>query len=418
MATWLKIAFRNLIKNARRSLITIFAISFGFAAVCLFAGFMEYMYAGNRDVTIYAGASGHLSIFKKGFLEAGQLDPARFLISSEEISKVEEICRGIPEVLLVTPQLKITGLLTNGKVSTIFIGMGTVPSSTEVFLNGMKRSLQPKMKQEFLKQQLDPDNMYGVGVAMGLAKLLDLKVGASAVTFTNTVDGQMNALDVEVLKIFNAGSELMNDKIMRVSLDFARTLYDTDGADRLAILLRDTEKTDAVAKEIKGLFEQKGLELDVRTWEEMSEWYRRVKELFDVIFAFLFVIVFIIVLMSVVNTMSMAVFERTREIGTLRALGLKCRGVLSLFTIESIMLGFLGTLAGLLMTFLGWWLTGVFRPTWTPPGMTARVAINIEAVPLVMVYAFVFMLVLCFFASIIPARRAAKQNIVDALGHV
>ena len=90
--------------------------------------------------------------------------------------------------------------------------------------------------------------------------------------------------------------------------------------------------------------------------------------MFDVIFLFLFIIFFIIVVMSVANTMSMAVFERTREIGTLRALGLKRRGVMLLFAIESSLLGILGTVGGILLTLLGWWVVDFFKPTWTPPG--------------------------------------------------
>ncbi|NIM93947.1 MAG: FtsX-like permease family protein [Anaerolineales bacterium] len=140
--------------------------------------------------------------------------------------------------------------------------------------------------------------------------------------------------------------------------------------------------------------------------------------MFDVIFLFLFVIVFIIVVTSVINTMSMAVLERTREIGTLRALGLKRKGVILLFTIESSLLGLCGTIGGLLLTVLGWWLVNLFKPTWIPPGIAARVPIIIQFVPDSMVFSFLFLLVLCLIASLIPARRAARQNVVDALGHV
>lgn len=150
---------------------------------------------------------------------------------------------------------------------------------------------------------------------------------------------------------------------------------------------------------------------------------RRVKKLApqvnsDIIFLFLFIIVFIIVVMSVINTMGMAVLERTREIGTLRALGLKRRGLVLLFAIESTLLGILGTLCGLLMTIFGLWLVDVFEPTWIPPGMTNRVVIKMELFPETMAYIFVFLLVLCLVASLIPAGRAARENIVDALGHV
>jgi putative ABC transport system permease protein len=415
---WLKIALRNLFKNRRRSTITTFAIAFGFAGVNLFSGFTEYMYTGNREAAIYVISRGHLTIFKKGFLEKGQLDPARYLLSPEEMDAIEEICREIPNVILVTPQLRISGLVTNGKISTIFVAQGIVPSSEDVVLSRMTMAKMDKAQERLEGRGLQDDKIYGVAMSRGLARLLDLKVGSNAVAFTTTVHGQMNALDLEVFQLFYGGGEAIADKVMRVPFSFAQELYDTNGADRLSVLLDKTEYTESIRDKLQTAFSERGLELEVKTWEELSDWYRKVKEMFDTIFVFLFIIVFIIVVMSVANTMSMAVFERTREIGTLRALGLKRKGVVLLFGIESTLLGVCGTIGGLFLTALGWWLVDVLKPTWVPPGMTNRVPIVIYFVPETMVYSFACMLVLCLTASVIPARRAARENIVDALGHV
>jgi putative ABC transport system permease protein len=417
--TWLKIALRNLIKNQRRSLITILAISLGFGSVSLFAGFTEYMYSGNRVVAIYAKAGGHLTIFKRGFLEKGRLDPARYLLYPREIQAVEEIVKGNPHVLLVTPQLYISGLLSNGKISTIFLGSGIVPSALTLFYAQMRMRLSPKFLKALESEgSVMGSKVFGVSVSSGLAHLLELKIGSDAVALATTINGQMNALDVEVEKIVDTGVEAITDKLMGVTFQFAQSLIDTDGADRLAVLLDDLVYTEPVRGLLQRMFLKQGLDLEVKTWEEMSGWYRRVKDLFDVIFAFLFVIVFIIVTMSVINTMSMAVLERTREIGTLRALGIKRRGVQSLFAFESALLGILGSAGGFFLACLGLWLTDVIEPTWIPPGMTRRVPIDIQFVPEAMIFCFFFLLVLCLIASLIPARRAARANIVDALGHV
>jgi len=416
LIAWFKIALRNLLKNRRRSVITALAIALGFAAVNLFDGFTEYMYTGNREGVIYGAALGHLTVFKKGLLEKGQLDPARYLLAPEEIEAVEEICRKIPSVLLVTPQLRISGLITNGYVSTIFIAQGIVPSANDVFLRRAK--YLKKLGVLFEGRKLEDDKMYGVAVASGLARLLDLKIGSTAVAFTNTVDGQMNALDMEVFQIFDAGGDVMNDKIMRVPFNFAQALYDSDGADRLSVLLDKAEHTESIRDQLQAAFSARGLGLEVKTWKELSQWYRKVKEMFDTIFLFLFTIVFIIVVMSVVNTMSMAVLERTREIGTLRALGLKRKGVTQLFAIESSLLGVCGAIGGFLLTVLGWRVVDVLKPTWIPPGLAHRLPIIIEFVPETMLYSFVCLLVLCLITSLIPARRAARQNIVEALAHV
>ncbi len=417
MTAWVKIALRNLTKNARRSIITALAIALGFAAVNLFGGFTEYMYKGNREMAIYAEGHGHVTIYKRGFLEKGQLDPARYLLSSEEIEAIREICRQNSSIVLVTPQLKISGLVTNGKVSTIFIAQGIVPSIIDVFLSRITLEPVKEIEEIIGGRKLEDDKIYGVGVARGLARLLDLKLGSNAVAFTSTVDGQMNALDLEVFQLFDTSSALMNDKFMIVPFGFAQKLYNTDGADRMTVLLSRTELTESTRDQLDTAFSKRGLDLEIKTWDEMSEWYR-VKEMFDIIFLFLFMIVFIIVVMSVINTMSVAVLERTREIGTLRALGLKRKGLVLLFAVESTLLGILGTLLGLLMTFFGWWLVDVLKPSWVPPGITNRTVIKIELASETMVYSFLFLLVLCLIASLIPARRAARENIVDALGHV
>lgn len=415
MTTWVKIGLRNLAKNFRRSVITVLAIALAFAAVNLFAGFTDYMYWGNRKVAIYGRCGGHLTIFRRGFLEQGQLNPSRYLLSSEVIEAVNEICQENPHIILVTSQLRITGLVSNGKVSTIFIAQGVVPSAARVFLSRLDA---PNRGKPFKGRALEDDKMYGVSMTNGLARLLDLKIGSYAVAFTNTVDGQMNALDIEVFQLFDAPSDEMNDKVMRVPLSFARALYDTDGADRLAVLLDDTKHTESIRDQLQTAFSQRGLELETKTWKEMSEWYRKVKIMFDVIFAFLFSIVFIIVVMSVINTMSMVVVERTREIGTLRALGLRRKGVMLLFAIETSLLGVFGTIGGLFLTFIGWWTVNMIKPTWIPPGISRRVIISIQIVPEFMLYSFIFLILLCFIASLVPARRAAGQNVVDALAHV
>ena len=422
MMAWLKMGMRNLMKNARRSMITAFAIAMGFATVNLFDGFATYMHKGNQVVAIYAMAGGHLAIYKKGFLDKGRIEPGKHLLSSNDVETIKAICATMPDVELATPQLNINGLLSNGKISTIFLAQGIVPSARMVFLNHLEKMAEESghrtMKDRFEGEPLRDDKPFGVAATRGLVRILGLKTNDSAVAMSTTAEGQMNALDCQIMMVMNAGSEQMNDKMMIVPFSFAQSLFDTTGADRIAILLKDTARTDAVRDQLLLACSAKGLDLDIQTWIQMSEWYRKVKSMFDTIFQFLFIIVFIIVVMSVVNTMGMAVMERTREIGTLRAMGLKRRGVLQLFAVESALLGVFGSILGVFFTFIGWSLVQLIKPTWSPPGLSNRFVIWIEWVPKTLVFGLVFMLVLCLLASLIPARRAAHQNIVDALGHV
>ncbi len=412
--TWFTIALRNLVKNRRRSLITMTAIAVGYAAVNLFGGFTNYMYRANREAAIYVKGQGHLTIFKKGFLEQGRLDPTRYLLGQRELDAIKRVCRAEPHVVLATPQLNITGLLSNGQVSTIFIGQGLVPSDQEVF----RRHSKLLTIVEYQGAKLRDDKPYGVGVARGLAKLLNLHIGSDAVALATTVDGLTNALDLEVVQIIDVDIQALNNKIIQVPLAFAQNLYDTKGADRVAVLLDRTENTEGVRRRLQTALAAEGIDVTIKTWRELSLWYNRVRQMFDVIFLFIFFIVFVIVVMSVINTMSMAVLERTREIGTLRALGLKRRGVIVLFSLESALLGVMGSLLGVALTACGWLYIHLSQPRWTPPGITRSVPLRIECVPEYLAASFLALVLLCLIASTIPARKGAKKNVVDALGHV
>lgn len=115
--------------------------------------------------------------------------------------------------------------------------------------------------------------------------------------------------------------------------------------------------------------------------------------------------------------MGMAVMERTREIGTLRALGLKRRGVSWLFAMEGGLLGLFGSFIGVVLHTAVWAVIRGVHPTYTPPGVSNPVPLTVDLVPHTLILLALCLMVLSVFAAIIPARRAARQNIVNALGH-
>jgi len=415
MLTWIKIAFRNLGKNRRRSFFTVLAIGLGFAAVNVFGGFTAYIFTTLRDGYIYALGNGHLTIFKKGFLTHGKLDPVRYLLSEAEMQTIKKVLQDFSAVVLVTPQLYTSGLLSNGEVSTIFIATGRVPSDLRV-INSHAQGATGRLSL-FTGKELEDDISYGVGVSSGLAEQLKLDIGSNAVAMAPTVEGQINALDVQVFQLFESALEVLNDKAMLVPLKFAQSLYDTSSVDRLTVLLHDTDQTQPMRAALTYAFAQQGLDVEIKTWEELSLLYVKVKEMFDIIFLFIFVIVFIIAMMSVINTVSMAVMERTREIGTLRALGVKRNGIVYLFALESAMLGMLGSISGISLTLISWLMVEIFKPSWIPAFITKRLPLEIHLVPAYAIFSVLLLVILSIGAASLPARRAAYQGIVEALGH-
>lgn len=416
MITWFKIAIRNIIKNRRRSFYTILAIALGYAAVNVFGGFTEYIFKNLKDSSIYTQGGGHLTIFKKGFLEEGQLDPSEYLLTEAELKAIRATAMSEPDIMIVTPKLQISGLLSNGKVSTIFFANGMVPSDVK-FIRSRLKGMLAHLKL-FEGKDLQDDVIQGVGLSSGLSQKLNLPIGSNGSAMVVTLNGMVNALDVEVFQTFDSAMEVLNDKIMNVPLQFAQTLYDTTDVDRVSILLEKDSETEAGKMFLERALGQIGLNVEIKTWEELTPFYRKVKDMFDVIFMFIFVIVFVIVVMSVVNTISMSVMERTREIGTLRSLGLKRSGVIRLFGIESALLGIMGSTLGIVLTLGSWKLVRILEPTWIPPQITKRIPLEVYLVPNYMVASFICLAILSVAAAMFPARKAANRSIVDALGHV
>jgi putative ABC transport system permease protein len=412
MIKWIKIAFRNILKNRRRSFVTLLAIATGFAAVSLFRGYADNTYWGLRQMAVRGEGLGHLTVYKEGWLKKGKVDPDRYMFSKEEIQRIIDLVEEDDDVILATPQIHISGLVSNGRTSAIFLANGVIPGDEKI-IKGSWAAFRP-VKGDVLSDT----RLYGVEMAEDLASHLDLKPGSNAVVMASTLDGQMNALDIEVIGLYDTGSDATNDKYLRVPFAFAQSLYDTEKADRVVVLLDDWKKTEQARTVLLNRLSEAGLPCEIRTWNELSLFYSKVKGMFDMIFMFLFFIVLVIVVMSVVNTMGMAVIERTREIGTLRALGLKRRGVGLLFAIEGAMIGLLGSLLGIVLNVAVWAIIRAVKPTYIPPGVSTPVSLIVNLVPQAMLILAIFLIVLSLIAAILPARRAAGQNVVDALGHV
>lgn len=413
---WFKIGLRNLLKNKRRSAFTVGAIAMGFAAVNIFGGFTEYMFRGLHDSFIYAHGNGHLTVFKKGFLDEGVIFPHRYQLTTGQTARVRAVCHAVHDVLLCDEELHLSGLISNGRVSTIFVGAGRGPDAVQAIQEEAESSIGRLKLYE--GRPLSDQESYGIGVSRGLAERLGLKRGDSVILMATTLDGQMNALDGEVFQIFDAPIEVLNNKMVYMTTHYARSLMDTDTSDRMTLLLRKDASLRKTMARLRNIFDREGLPVEIKTWEEMRVSYIRIRDMFRVIFAFVFVVVFLIVVLSVVNTVSMTVLERTREIGTLRAMGLRRRGVAVMFAAESALLGVLGSAAGVLITVAVWAVIQWLEPTWIPPNIPKRVPWEIMLVPGYLGATFIGLIVLSILAAVVPARRAARMAIIDALGHI
>src|SRR5512140_1273607 len=121
MKNMIKLALRGMLRNRRRSLMTLLAIAFGFSAIVLFAGYTHNIYDGLGRQSIHGEMLGHLTIYKKGMRTEGKLDPERYLLTAPEVAAIGKLVQAEAHVELVAPRLGMSGLVSNGRASTIFI---------------------------------------------------------------------------------------------------------------------------------------------------------------------------------------------------------------------------------------------------------------------------------------------------------
>lgn len=420
MTNTFKLALRGLLRNRRRSLVTLLAIALGVSAITLFAGYTHNVYGGLARHSIHGELLGHLTLSKRGMRQEGKLDPERYLLTASEVDALTRLLKDEPHVTLVAPRLALSGLISNGRASTIFVAEAIEPAAMERLQEGILTDAERAsgMYNE-VRKQLDPARPEVVELSAGLVDILHLPAGGQAAVLVNTLSGQANALDITVGHTFNTGNAGSNDKFAFFSLDLARSLLDGEGrADRLTLLLDDAEQTVPVRDRLLARLTAAGFDVEIETWQELSSFYTQVHGMFDMIFGFIFLIVLTVVVMSVANSMGMTVVERTREIGTLRAIGLKRRGVVLLFTTESMLLTLLGCAVGLLLTFAVRWGINAANVSYIPPNSVSPVPLLVDLDRTRILFTFVLMGVVGTLAAFLPARRAAKKAIIDALGHV
>jgi putative ABC transport system permease protein len=406
MMTFLLIAFRNVFRNTRRTALTLLVISFGAVALILSGGFFAYNFDGLRETTIRNGL-GHLQIASERYLAEGEERPLQHGLTN--YAELQEWLESREHVLATTGQIDFVGLISNGEKSEAFLGSGVDPDREAQ----MGFTLNLKDGEPITAED---DALLGTG----LAASLKARPGDVLTIMGTTADGALNAVDVKVAGMFSVGIKEFDARAIKVSLSTAQRLLGTDRVTKVIVKLDKTRHTEDVRDALvaAGLGPH-GAGLRVRTWKDLATFYNQVVLLYNAIFLFLGVIIFILVVLSSSNTMMMAIFERVREIGTLMAFGTRRRQVLGIFVLEGAVLGVLGGLCGLGVSY-GFIQAinhaGLMMPP--PPGFSTGFPLLVKLVPSLFAGVFVLIVGVLTASAVLPAWRGARLSIVDALGHV
>lgn len=408
MPKFFKLAARNVFRNKRRTLISLLVRIFGASALVLAGGFMLYSFWGLRESTIHS-QTGHLQIYHKDYFDREEDKSLELGIDS--VQTIREIALRHSEVNQVTPRIDFNGLISTGDKSAVFIGQGLDPEQEAQMMGIFGRPESILVLSNGAEDE--------VVLGAGLGKSLNAKAGDYLTLMSTTTDGALNAIDVLVKGTFSTGISDIDKRFLKVRNQTAQRLINTERVRNLVVLLGHTEMTDQVRRDLQSQFDAAGLPVVVKTWLEMAPYYRSVVALYNFIFGFLVLVIFIIVLGSTANTIVMSISERVQEIGTLMAMGTSRGKLVQMFLYEGLVLGGLGAVLGLLAAFgLGWWINhaGITMPP--PPGWDTGYQLNIRIEAWLVVAVFGLMIVTAVISTLVPAMRAARMKIVDALGHV
>jgi putative ABC transport system permease protein len=409
MGKFLLLAFRNVFRNRRRTLMTLLMVGGGVAGLLLVGGFFAFMFWGLRESTIRNGL-GHIQIFTT---EHFSRDEVHVLDTGiENWQQVEQRVRSVQHVRGVSPRIEFYGMLSNGVKSSVFMGSAVDPNAERAMgfsphlVTGRDLSTDSNGEVEAL-------------VGAGVAKSMNVKVGDGLTILAVTADGALNGIDVQIAGIVNTGVKDLDDRYLRITLPSAQRLLQTQRVTNMVVGLDRTESTDAVAAALAPRLRGLPQEMTMRKWIDLAAYYQQVRTLFSGIFVFLGVIVFFMVLMASVNTLLMAMFERTREIGTMLAMGTPRSWIVALFMLEATLTGLLGASVGLIGgNLLGMALnaSGLHLPP--PPGTNVPMLFKVLHEPGLMIGSSIMVMISLALASILPAIRASRLKIAEALAHV
>lgn len=404
MTKLLSFAFRNIFRNRGRTALTVAAIATGVTALILSGGFVEDTFVQLRESTIHSRL-GHLQIFRQGYLEYAQREPARYLIREPE--RVLAALQGVPGVREVMARLNFSGLANNGRADLPILGEGIEPGK-EARLGTATTLVAGRM--------LSDADRFGAVVGEGVAAALELKPGSYITLAVNTPEGALNTLEFQVVGVFRTFSKEYDDRAVRIPLAAAQELLVTPAVHGLVVLLDHTGATEAVAKAVAAVLGPRGYE--VKRWDELADFYSKTVALYKRQFGALQLIILVMLVLSVASTVNMTVFERTGEFGTLMAIGVRRPRVFRLVLVENVLLGCVGGMLGILAgALLASAISGIGIPMPPPPGSNTGYTAHIRLVPWVLAGAGLIGLAATAVAAVLPARRASRLAVVAALRH-
>ena len=396
-----KLAYRNVGRNKTRSLLSSLAVGVGMALLLLMVSVLEGEMTGALQNTIRL-QSGHLQIRPASYDENKISLKWEDLIADPEqvAAKIEDL----PQVTVATPRLSASAILTLSDESkgVQILGIDPESAANKPFRDGM-------LSGEFIKA----DDREGILIGNILAEKLDLKVNDNVNLLVTTSNGDINEQPFTVRGIFTTRTPGYDESTIFMPLEKARAITATENhASTIFVLLKDSEDAEAVAQALQSNT------LKVLTWREQNQFVVQFEDYANAFFIVLYLIVLGITATVVTNTLVMAVFERTREIGILSAIGMKGGGIMAQFLAEAALLATGGVIGGLTIggaVVAYFTVYGIYIGDYGITGVLFEDRIYAHLTLANTVTLAIVTYVITLVASLYPARLAARMEPVEAL---
>jgi ABC-type lipoprotein release transport system permease subunit len=331
-----KIAYRDLARNRRRSLLTLVAVALGVAMLVVLTG----LYAGAIGDSIENNVrlqTGHLQVRDDSYEEDRVSLAWEDLLDNSEA--LAEQVRALDGVEAASPVLWASGIVSTREESVGVKVFGIDPLS----------DLHKRVRDGLVAgEYLQPDDRSGLLLGRRLAESMGIAVGDQISLLINTSNQQADEAKFTVRGLYQTGVPTYDDITVFLPLSKAQAFTRTEGrASAIVVLLDDREQADRLAE---------GLNAPgyaVRTWRDMNQVILQAVETSMGITYLMYLIVLAVVAVVIANTLLMSVFERVREMGILAALGMKGRQIMAMFMLEAGTLGLVGVVAGVLLGSLG-----------------------------------------------------------------
>jgi ABC-type lipoprotein release transport system permease subunit len=402
MTQLLKMAFRDLGRNKRRSILSALAVALGMTLLLFMAATIRGEMRGALQNSVRL-QTGHIQVRAASYDESKASVAWKDMIAEPDqlVTQIETL----PQVSAATPRLFASGILSQGEQSK---GVQVVGLEPDAELNQVYR--QGMLSGDFLTA----DDREGILVGKPLADKFHLQAGQQVNLLVNTSDGGVDQQVFTIRGIYSTNTYVYDESRIFMPLAKAQALTGTENhATTIFVMLKDQDQAEAVAAALSSP------DYQVKTWKQMNEFVTQYEDLANSFMVIFYLIVLGITATVVTNTLVMSVYERTREIGILAAIGMKGRRIMSTFLTEAGLLATGGVLAGLIMGIVISLVVAriglVIPVTQAVTGMLFQDRIRPSLVASDAVTLTIVAYAITLLASLYPAGLAARMEPVEAL---